>query len=302
MAEKIKKIISCSRRTDIPTFNYDWLQEVLGHKTITTRNPMFTEKEYTYNISPEEVKCIVLWSKDFRNVLANAGRLDDYNLIFNYTITGYSKILEPKVPDYNTSIKVVEKMLDKYLPDQMALRWDPILLSEDGEVHPTPGKLGNARLAHLDTMCKDVSSIGIKSLTFSFAELYPQVKRRLEMNNFKYLELNDDIKILFAKRMVEIASKYGVTLKSCSQPLLENVEGIKKSHCIDADLIERIFGTRDGKVSRAKASKSGQRESCGCVKSIDIGSYNTYYDHDKQETKPFTCKHGCLYCYSSGVK
>ena len=60
--------------------------------------------------------------------------------------------------------------------------------------------------------------------------------------------------------------------------------GIKKSCCIDPNLISEIIGWK------IKSSKDkNQRASCGCVESIDIGQYNT-------------CRHGCIYCYANYSK
>lgn len=67
---------------------------------------------------------------------------------------------------------------------------------------------------------------------------------------------------------------------SCSSPLLENIPSIKKNACIDADMLEGLFG------KCTKAKDAGQRESCGCAKSTDIGGY-------------FPCTHKCIYCYAN---
>ena len=57
--------------------------------------------------------------------------------------------------------------------------------------------------------------------------------------------------------------------------------GIPHGKCIDDQLLQALFGRRvDGRKD------PGQREACGCVKSIDIGAYNT-------------CLHGCTYCYAT---
>ena len=55
------------------------------------------------NLSPERVHSICLWSKSFANVLKNPGHLSLYNLYFQFTITGYSKFLEPNVVDTNST-------------------------------------------------------------------------------------------------------------------------------------------------------------------------------------------------------
>lgn len=276
-----KKIISCSRRTDIPAFYYDWLQNTLKNKTINVQNVLFPEKTYTYDLSPEEVKCIVLWSKNFKNVVNNPGILEDYNLIFNYTITGYSKFLEPNVPEYKDSIKTIESLLNRYKPEQIRPRFDPIILSVQGENNPTPNKIGMARLIQFEKTCKDLSSLGINNITYSFVDLYPHVTKRLKQHNFNYLNMDNNLKIMFSKRMVEIACKYNIQLYSCSEQLLEDVDGIQKSHCIDGYLIDSLFPC-EKKVSKAK--DRGQRKACGCCKSLDIGGY-------------LPCNHNCIYCY-----
>ncbi|WP_313563306.1 DUF1848 family protein, partial [Ruminiclostridium cellobioparum] len=43
---KLKTIISASRRTDVPAFHYDWLQEVLAAGRVQVPNPRFPDKRY----------------------------------------------------------------------------------------------------------------------------------------------------------------------------------------------------------------------------------------------------------------
>ena len=101
-------------------------------------------------------------------------------------------------------------------------------------------------------------------------------------SNFDYLLPSEQKQIEFTSQLVEIADKYGVTLYTCSSPVIEELPGVKKSHCIDVAYLEVLFGKR---ASRAK--DTGQRKECGCTKSRDIGGY------DEQ-----ICEHGCLYCYA----
>lgn len=78
-----------------------------------------------------------------------------------------------------------------------------------------------------------------------------------------------------ASTLSEIALKYGIQLESCSEDMDLTPYGVKKSSCIDKNLIEEII-----EYSLDVKKDSSQREACGCVKSAEIGVYNT-------------CVHGC---------
>ena len=108
---------------------------------------------------PEDIHSIVLWSKNFYNVLKNPKYLNDYNLFFQYTITHYNKNFEPYVPNYEDTLKTLDGLMKKYRPEQFNIRFDPIIISTMGEVNPTPHKPGLARLQAFEQLCKDLRII-----------------------------------------------------------------------------------------------------------------------------------------------
>jgi len=284
MAEKMKPVISVSRRTDVPAFYYDWLQTILRNGSVEVPNPRFMKNTYVVDLHPENVHSLVLWSKDFRCVAKEPGILDDYNLYFQYTINDYAELFEPRVPPYAETMKILGDMLRRYRPEQFNIRFDPVIISNVGERSPVPGKPGLARLRCFENICRDLRSLGMKGckITTSYIALYRHVKRRLTEAKIDFFHLKEDSLLLFFAKMAEIANQYGFTLSCCSSPLLQRVPALKRGGCIDGLLLESLFG---GRVSKAK--DSGQRVDCGCTKSTDVGSYRQ------------KCRFGCLYCYTA---
>lgn len=274
-------IISCSRRTDVPAFYYPWLQECLKNQYVMVQNP-YNRRSYMVDLTPEKVHSICLWSKSFYNVLNNPGYLLLYNLYFQFTITGYNKFLEPNVIDTQDAIRQMEQLAQRYSPEQINWRFDPVILSVKGEKNPTADGLEKARVKVFESLCQDISSFGVHRCTISFLYLYDKIKRRFNAAKFSYMIPSEEQQIEIVKEMVEIADKYSVTLYSCASPLIDGVSGVKKGHCIDGAYLEHLFYR---KASHAK--DTGQRKECGCTKSKDIGAY---YGQP--------CKHGCRYCYA----
>lgn len=275
----MKEIISCSRRTDIPAFYYEWLQECLGDKKAELINS-YNQEKYTVDLSPENVHSIVLWSKNFQHVLKEPKLLNNYNLFFQFTINGYSSFLEPTVPQLHLTIRQMESLCEKYSPDQINWRFDPIIFSKQGENDETE-PCEEARFIVFRFLCSHFSSFGIKRCTISHVDLYGKVLERFKEKGFVFKDIDEAAKIESTKKLVAIAKDFGIQLYSCSEPLIEHVDGIQKGHCIDGEILESLFGER-----ASKAKDAGQRKACGCSKSKDIGSYAQ------------VCRHKCLYCYA----
>lgn len=288
--EKVKTIISASRRTDIPAFYYDWLQESLKKGSAEVPNPMFPSQVYSVDLRPENVHSIVLWSKNFSKVAKNPGYLESYNLYFQYTINNYSKFLEPNVPEYRDTMRTLELLLKRYSPKCFNIRFDPIIISTKGEIEPDYDFPEKARLKAFEVLCMDLKSLGMEEcrVTTSYISLYGHVKTRLKKAGFDFKDLSQDEQICFFTRMAEIADKYNLSLYSCACPILEKVPGIRRGSCIDGELLESLFG---GKVRKSK--DKGQRKECGCTYSRDIGIY-------KEDKNGMVCRHGCVYCYVMG--
>lgn len=283
-----KNIISASRRTDIPAFYYSWLQQQLAAGTIELNNPLFPQKTYQVSLMPEDVHTIVLWSKDFNHVLREPGLLQNYKLYFQYTINHYSKALEPHVPEYGESLRVLSGLLKHYSPEQFNIRFDPVLISTKGECRPSPEAPHKARLEAFEELCADLNALGMNRcrITTSYLSMYPQLPGKFRRAGIDVMELNASQQIFIFSAMAELAEKYGLKLFSCASPILEGVPGIQRGHCIDGELLMQLFG---GKVKKSR--DTGQRKSCGCTVSRDIGSYG-------KAAAGMKCGHECVYCYA----
>jgi len=112
-----------------------------------------------------------------------------------------------------------------------------------------------------------------------FVDIYAKNKKDMEILDF--YEPDKDALFAFAKKIAKIAKDNGIKVGSCAENIDLDGIGVEHNCCIDKDLMEDIIGSRL-KVEKDK----NQRSECGCMESIDIGTYNT-------------CKNGCKYCYAN---
>jgi hypothetical protein len=66
---------------------------------------------------------------------------------------------------------------------------------------------------------------------------------------------------------------------------LPSGSNIRKSSCIPNDLFVKIFG---GDLSFKRDTGQRSLKGCGCMISVDIGSYHLH-----------PCYHNCLFCYAN---
>jgi hypothetical protein len=287
----MQNIISASRRTDLPAFHMMETYDAFVRGYAEMINP-FTMETSKVDLKPENVSCIVWWSKDYNEYLANKKYLNfflRYNQIFQFTINGYlnSKfqlILEPGVNnDLWKRLDQVAMLAYIFSPEQVLWRFDPIVFWNDCDGY-------HDNLHDFEAISKKIGSIGVKRCQIAFGDMYAKFTKRVFNrygNKIVFFEVPIEKKLEIAKNIAKTNKRNGITTYSCAHSEIVNAEcGIFKSSCIDADLIEELFS--DVNVTHAKDKV--QRKDCGCVASKDIGSYEQ------------NCDHNCIYCYANPNK
>ena len=69
-------ILSASRRTDIPAFYGEWFVNRLREGFVCVRNPFNYHQVSKIILSPENVDCIVFWTKDARGFIKYLDEID----------------------------------------------------------------------------------------------------------------------------------------------------------------------------------------------------------------------------------
>ncbi|MCI8505517.1 MAG: DUF1848 domain-containing protein [Lachnospiraceae bacterium] len=264
-------IISASRRTDIPTYYSEWLFNRLKEEYVLVRNPMNIHQIGRINLSPDVVDGIVFWTKNPVPMLSRLSELDGYHYYFQFTLNAYDTDVEPNLPSKNKIIIPAFQKLSQLIGREKVIwRYDPILFNDryTMEYHCKYFKVLAQKLGDYTEKC-----------TISFLDWYRNTARNTQPLKIRQEKREQQFEIL--QRFSDVAEEYGFYIDTCAEAIESDKLGISHAHCIDKERLERI-----GKCKLAIGKDPNQRTECGCIASIDIGTYNT-------------CKNGCLYCYAN---
>lgn len=272
----MRHIISASRRTDIPAFFTDWLLKRLKTGSVLVKNP-YSGRVQEVSLRPEHVHSMIFVSKNLRPLRKRLDEVERYapNLFFHYTITGIPKALEQHTPDVAEAVEDFIHISKRYSPEHIVWRFDPIVVTDR-----LPFEFYEKSFARICGMLSGHTT----ECYLSFMEPYKKVLRNFERyTDHKLVELGIDEKREYAGRLSRIAKNAGLKLFACCNEYLVN-EDIGKAKCIDGERLAKLFGE-----AGLSAKSAPTRDGCGCIRAIDIGSYDT-------------CAHGCLYCYANSDK
>lgn len=264
-------ILSVSRRTDIPSYYSEWFLERLKEGYVYTRNPMNPKQVSKLELSPEQVDCIVFWTKNPEPMLARLEELAAYPFYVQFTLTSYGRDIEANVPHKKEiMIPVFQRLSQKIGSKRVIWRYDPILFTKryTPEYHVKAFRQMAAALNGYTKKC-----------VISFVDTYAKNKKRMQA--LGVYELPKEELEAFATELCDIARENDMVMASCAEIVDLARCGIEQNACIDKNLIEEIIGC---KLKGAK--DKNQRNECGCMESIDIGTYHT-------------CENGCVYCYAN---
>ncbi|MCF7885113.1 MAG: DUF1848 domain-containing protein, partial [Candidatus Marinimicrobia bacterium] len=236
----MRTIISASRRTDIPAFHGISFLKAIQKEQIKVPNP-FNGKLYKVSLAPEDVGAFVFWSRNytpFIPVLEKIREKYQNRFLFHFTITGYQRqskyILEPNCPSLQQSINSIKILANKFGPEKIFWRFDPIIFSNF-----TPRE---ERLHSFENLVSELNPF-VARCYFSYVDIYKKVTNRLNQDTSSLIleHPEDELLIKFARKLKHTAQHFNLPLFTCCEDTVASEAGIEKGHCIDAPYLSKLY-------------------------------------------------------------
>lgn len=134
-------IVSVSRRCDIPAWDMDAFMADLDAGFRLVPNPFDARKVRRVSLAPEDVDCLVFWTRDPRPLVAREAELRSrgYPFIVQVTITGYPRSIEPHVPGVGEVAEAMRELAARIGSRRIAWRYDPVIAAASAAVSGPPG-------------------------------------------------------------------------------------------------------------------------------------------------------------------
>jgi len=286
------KLISASRRTDIPRFYARWFGE--------RRRRGFADGRTAFGVTrrvplrPADVLGFLFWTRDAGPFMGEleALRAEGVPYAFQFTINDYGRELEPRRPELAQAIESFLAVSAAVRgPESIQWRYDPIVVSDR---YPAAD-----HLRRFESIARRLAG-ATKVVNVSFIEPYAKAIRRVADPGVQYRAVDarrhksvakryPDLSVVkeaepLLRELSAVAGEHGIELRVCCNPeysgtLLRLPE---PSQCISPELFAPYGDEILSSVSSVPAAPT--RSGCRCLESQDIGMDET-------------CAGGCKYCY-----
>jgi hypothetical protein len=270
------RLITASRRTDVPAFYGPWLLRRIRAGYCHVLNP-YNGTVGWVGLTPDEVAAIGLFTRDLRPMLPHLPGLlaDGFRFYAHVTINAYPETIEPHVPGPGPVVHAVHELAALLGPAHVLWRYDPIVLCG-----ATPAAWHRERFEEL----ADALEGAVDGCYISFATWYAKTERRLgaaaAQEGWGLERPSEDEQRLLAAALLESATAHGLRLFSCAAAHLQDA-GLERGRCADP---LQVAALRPDLAVDFKAAPT--RPGCGCCAATDIGAFDT-------------CVYGCAYCYAT---
>jgi hypothetical protein len=266
------RIVSASRRTDIPAFYAEWFMQRVKKGFCTYPNPFRTNQIHRVSLLPEDVAGFVFWTRHAAPMHPHLQTLDraGFAYYFLYSILGYPRTLEPRSPSTAIATKTFCELASRLGNERVIWRYDPVILT--AELTPDWHRQNFRTIA--DKLYGKTTRVIV-----SIVDPYRKTQTRIGKQDDGQVRYDIPAYCELLAELAELAAERDMQMQSCAEPEL-TVPGVQQAACVDAELLERLSGR---KISHAHHR---QRPGCLCHRSVDIGINNT-------------CGFGCAYCYAT---
>lgn len=263
-------IVSVSRRTDIPAFYSQWFFNRIQAGEVLIRNPFNRNQVSRVILNKDWVDCFVFWTKNPQPMLEKLHLLKDYSYYFQFTLNAYGEEIEPKVGKKQNLIETFKTLSQRIGKDKVIWRYDPILINNmyTKEYHYKWFAMFAQKLAGYTEQC-----------IISFVDDYKESKKNATILGVTTITEGDMLEI--GARFADIAQQNQIKVTTCAEKIDLSTVGISHGQCIDPQFISKLIGK-----DCSNFQQDTLRTHCKCVKSVDIGEYNS-------------CLHYCQYCYAN---
>lgn len=277
-------IVSASRATDLPAFYGDWFVNRLRKGYLVKRYPRNPQK--TELVSFANTRLVIFWTKNANPLVRHLDEIERQRIgfYFQFTLNDYdSDNLEPHVPKLDERIGCFKRLAKRIGKEKVIWRFDPLILTD---------------AITRDVLIEKVHGLMVRlsgyteKLVISFmkADRHKKVVHKLNRAGVVYRNFTMDDIGHIAGGIGEMGKAFGIDVAACAEAVDLSPYGIGRNKCIDDDLIRRVF-SHDAALMKfigngKGLTDSGQRKSCRCIVSKDIGEYHT-------------CRHLCRYCYAN---